>query len=147
MLQHKLNQSTVRIFLVLLWVSNWLLDYSGLVLFYVFGANYHKAYFGINVVLQFLILVSIIRVFYVTEKNIKWFVRIFLVLIILVVSSLIRSQSNIPTNISKCPNGSIELQYLSLTGYNRREYIGTKPVQDLELITGWTKDNCGIKIS
>jgi hypothetical protein len=120
-----------------------LISFNHLLLFYFFGeyyriiTNYMMPVFTLSTFLWYIFF----------ENSYKLIAKLIIVVCIFFVYMFISIFADIPSNISKCNNGSIELQHVSFTGYNRRVFLGTKPTEgNFDTVAGWVKDNCGVLI-
>jgi hypothetical protein len=108
------------------------IDWIRIFIFSILGKNAFNLLFNY---VQPLLLLIILIILCASLKGRYIFLFIFFCIIT-------RLFANIPSNISRCENGKIEIQQISFTGAGVRYFVGEAP-SGLEVF-GWVKDDCGV---
>lgn len=96
------------------------LDYLHIPMFLLFGKFYQVITLG----LQPLVFIVSLILFPYLKSNFKKWQKTIIIIAIILTSFFVKSQANIPSNISKCADGKIEIQVITFTGAGYRYYLG-----------------------
>ena len=110
------------------------LDWFRITIFSISGKQIYTILFNYIQPLTLVIILTYLCI------ALKWrFVFLFVM-----IYSLTRIFANIPSNISRCENGKIEIQNISYTGAGKRYFLGEE-TNDWTVM-GWVKDDCGVPL-
>jgi hypothetical protein len=117
-------------------------DIASIEMFFIFG----KTYLTFNTFIQPLLFFGSVILYLHTNKSLNGILKMLMFIFAFIFFFAVRSFADIPSNISMCPNGKIEIQKITFTGAGYRYYLGENKDEAKKNwgVMGFVRDDCGV---